>query len=113
MRAPRKIDVAAQAGAARFHPPIVRSPATRIRALVLASTVSVFGSAASAQIGPPGGIVPYTVPPDAATAGMAAGAANGANQNPTCYWQRGGRNPPQDHCDDQPPPPAKNKPNSR
>ncbi len=107
MRAPRNIDVAAPAGAVRFHPATARRPAIRIRALVLASAVSAFGSAASAQFGPPGGIPSYTVPPEAATAGMAAGTANSVNQNQRCYWQRSGRSAPQENCDDQPAPPKK------
>jgi len=104
MRAPRYVDVATPAGVARFQPPTAICPAPRIRALVMASAVSAFGTAASAQIGPPGGMAPYTVPPEAATAGA---AANSVNQNPRCYWQRSGRSAPQEHCDDQPPAPPR------
>jgi hypothetical protein len=66
-----------------------------------------FGTAASAQIAPPGGMAPYTVPPEAATAGAAAGTADRVDQNPRCYWQQNGRSARQEHCDEQPPAPAK------
>ncbi len=84
---------------AKFRATMARRRATWIGALVLATAVCAFAAAASAQY-----VTPYTfIPPEAAAAGMAAGAANGVDQNQRCYWQSRGRGGPQSHCEDQPP----------
>ncbi len=104
MRAPRNVDGVEWAVAAPLRATTARRRATRIRALVLSAAVCAFASAASAQFGASGGIAPYTfLPPEAAVAGMAAGTANSVNQSQRCYWQRGGRSAPQEHCEDQTP----------
>jgi hypothetical protein len=108
MRAPRNIDGAEPAGAARFRAATARRRAGRIRALVSA-TACAFASAASAQFAPPGGFTPYSfAQPEAAAAGLAAGAASGGSPNQRCYWHAMGRSSPQQQCEvDSPAAPKK------
>lgn len=75
----------------------------RIRTIFLASALSMFASAASAQYAAPGGFAPFTIDAQAAAAASAAaGVEIGDNSRARCYQEWRGRGGVQYQCDDQP-----------